>query len=446
MLATVREYGDMGAGGEEIPGQQGRTPPDVQQTMTNRALKVTARAAVTDTLYYGDLFSRAGLDPGDITVESLKRVPVTTKPSLRGRLGEFVSKKADPVLLATTTGTTGLPTSVWFSRRELRTFSALSTIAAITTLGLRDRHVLAYAGCSRATLALTISKESVTRSGASFVHLGMIDPDVCLERLAAPLGLRGKHPQISHVTAPTSYLAALVHAAETNGWQAGDFGLEHIEVAGEILTDALKARTRDALGAEVTDGYLGTETAPAGATGCGQGHLHFGREFAHFEVVDPFTFAETAPGEVGMLVATPYAPYRDCTLLLRYATGDLVRRHGPDLSCPLGHLPATSPILGRFSGPLSLRVHSRQVLELLESEPGVPLPARYCVTGDADHPILHVLVKKDSAQILSRLEERAGELGLPVRGIRLYDDRDDMPPTVPVRADLREETFEMRGC
>ncbi|GAA4499245.1 hypothetical protein GCM10023191_045780 [Actinoallomurus oryzae] len=414
--------------------------------MTNRALRVTARAAATDTAYYGELFSRAGLDPGDLTVESLKRLPVTTKPTLRGRLGAFVSSKAHPALLATTTGTTGMPTSVWFSHRELRIFSALSTIAAVTTLGLRGRHVLAYAGCSRATLALTISKESVTRSGASFVQLGMIDPDICLERLAAPLGLRGKRPQISHVTAPTSYLAALVHAAETNGWQGGDFGLEHIEVAGEILTDALKARARATLGAEVTDGYLGTETAPAGAAYCEEGHLHFGREFAHFEVVDPFTFAETASGEIGMLVATPYVPYRDCTILLRYATGDLVRRLGPALSCAQGHLPATSPILGRFSGPLSLRVHSRQVLELLESEPDVPLPARYSVTGDADRAVLHVLVKKDTALTLSRLEERAQKLGLPVSRIRLYGDRDDMPPTVPVRADLREETFEMKGC
>lgn len=446
MLATVREYGDIGAGDQEIPGGQSRTPPDVQQTMTNRALKVTARAAVSGTLYYGELFSRIGLEPGDMSAESLKHVPVTTKPTLRGRLGAFVSAKAEPALLATTTGTTGMPTSVWFSRRELRIFSALSTIAAMGTLGLRDRHVLAYAGCSRATLALTVSKESVTRSGASFVHVGMVDPDVCLERLAAPLGLRGKRPQISHVTAPTSYLAALVHAAETNGWQAGDFGLEHIEVAGEILTEALKVRARNALGAEVTDAYLGTEVAPAGASGCERGHLHFGREFAHFEILDPVTFAETPPGEVGMVVATPYAPYRDCTMLLRYATGDLVRRHGTDLSCTLAHLPATSPILGRFSGPLSLRVHSRQVLELLESEPGVPLPARYRVTGDADRPVLHVLVEKDTAQILSRLEERAGKLGLPVCEIRLYEDRDDMPPTVPVRADLREATFEMRGC
>jgi phenylacetate-coenzyme A ligase PaaK-like adenylate-forming protein len=445
MLATLREYGDTGTGGQDLPGGHGRTPPDVQKTVTDRALRVTARSAVAGTAYYAELLGRHGVDAGALTAENLEQVPVTTKASLRGRLGAFVSRNAEPALLSTTTGTTGMPTSVWFSRRELRIFSALSTIAAVTALGLRQRHTLAYAGCSRATLALTISEESVVRSGASFVQIGMFDPDICLERLAAPLGLRGKLPQISHITAPTSYLAALVHAATSNGWTAADFGLRNIQVAGEILTDALRARAQEVFGAEVTDSYLSTETAPAGASVCEQGHLHFGHEFAYYEVVDPYTFTRVGPGEIGVLVATPYAPYRDCTLLLRYATGDLVRTVEAPPTCELSHLPATSPILGRFTGPLSLRIHTRRILELLESERGVPLPARYSITEDRDQAVLHVLVGKNTAQVTPRLEERAGELDIPLDGIKTYEDRDDMPPCAPVRADLREGTFELRG-
>jgi hypothetical protein len=40
-------------------------------------------------------------------------------------------------------------------------------------------------------------------------------------------------------------------------------------------------------------------------------------------------------------------------------------------------------------------------------------------------------VKKDTALTLSRLEERAQKLGLPVSQIRLYGDRDDMPRRFP---------------
>ncbi|MET9481742.1 phenylacetate--CoA ligase family protein [Streptomyces sp. NPDC006638] len=468
LIATLAEFGEPGADSALLPGQAGSVDPAVRRTVTERSLRATAVTAARHTAHYRRTFDVLGLDPATLTPETWDRVPVTPKEALRALPAAFVSAASTPALMALTTGTSGTPTAVWFSRDEVEISVAMSTVSAVLGMGLRPRHTLAYAGCSRATLPLLNVEESVTRIGASFVQIGTVDPAVALDRLAAPLGLPGKAPQITHLTVSASYLAALVEEAERNGWHASDFGLESIGVGGEVLSDPLRERAAAALGARITTAYMMTESIPSGGTPCTEGHLHHTTEFGHLEILDPVTHEPTPPGSVGVIVQTPYVPYRDCTLLLRYATGDLVARPDAEPTCELAHLPATSPVLGRWSGPRSVAVPTRSVLNLLESEPDVPLPARYALADGpgagragadsmganragadgphADRPgntVLHVLVRRlPAAALLGRLEERATAAGLALDAIVLHDDPATLPPTGPVRADLREHTFE----
>lgn len=178
---------------------------------------------------------------------------------------------------------------------------------------------------------------------------------------------------------------------------------------------------------------------------CQQGHMHFPTEFAHVEFVDPETLRPAMPGQVAMLVITPYVPYRDCTLLLRYATGDLVRVLNSVPTCELAAFPGSSDILGRYAGPMSIAVPTRSVLELLEAERSVPLPARFSVVEGADGPMLHIVVNGPSTGLLGRLEDEATRLGLRLAGIVLHADRSELPTAAPCRADLREHTFERAG-
>ncbi len=442
LLATLAEFGEPGADSALLPGQRAAIDPAVRQAVTTRSLRATARAAARHTAYYRRVFDELGLDPQRLDLSTWAQVPITPKRALRSLPGAFVSTAANPALMALTTGTSGTPTAVWFSRPELELLTALSTISAALSLGLRPHHTVAYAGCSRATLALVNTAESVTRVGAGFVQLGTIDPESALDRLAAPLGLPGKASQISHLTTSASYLAALVAQAERGGWQPADFGLRQISVGGEVLSAPLRERAAIALGAPVANSYLMTEIVPSGAAPCSQGHLHHSSEFGHLEVLDPQSWEPTAPGGVGMLVHTPYVPYRDCTLLLRYATGDLVRLPASAPDCEAAELPATSDVIGRWSGPLSARLPTRDLLDLLEAEPEVPLPTRYALTEEAAGAVLHVLVRRlPAAALLGRLEERATAAGLPLAAIRLHEDRAALPATTPLRADLREHTF-----
>ncbi|MFC6083209.1 phenylacetate--CoA ligase family protein [Sphaerisporangium aureirubrum] len=442
LVATIREFGEPGEGSALLPGQQGATDPEVRRTVLTRGLRLTARRAATRTAYYQAMFAGLGVRPQELTLESWTALPVTPKAALRGMPAAFVAAGVEPALLALTTGTSGTPTHVWLSRREVDMMVALNTISAVLGQRLRPGHVLAYAGSSRGTIPVLCVSTAVMAVGATFVQLGTLDPEVTLERLAAPLPLPGPARQITHLTVNTSYLAALVSAAEQGGWCAADFGLLSLQSGGEVLSDALRVRARRVFGVEPETGYVLTESMPAGARLCSAGHLHHSTEFAHVEVLDPVTYRPVAPGETGSLVVTPLLPYRECTLLLRYATGDLVRRLGASPACELAAIPATSDILGRYDGPLSLAVPRREVLEILDAEPDVALPARYALVPEPGGPLLHVLARHRSSRLSARLEEAAAARGLPLGGIVLHEDLDAMPPTPPLRADLREHSFD----
>ncbi|NJA58625.1 phenylacetate--CoA ligase family protein [Streptomyces sp. NEAU-H3] len=375
LVATLAEFGEPGEDSALLPGQAGQADPEIRRTVAVRGLRATARAAARHTAYYQRLFAEHGLDPETLTPETWESVPVTEKSALRALPAAFVSAAARPALMALTTGTSGTPTAVWYSRAETEVVVALSTVSAVLGVGLRPHHTMAYGGCSRATLPLLSTEESVTRVGAAFVQIGTVDPALALDRLAAPLNLPGKAPQITHLNVSASYLAALVQTAERDGWRATDFGLEHLAVGGEVLSAPLRERAEAAFGARISAGYMMTETLPSGGTPCTAGHLHHSTEFG--------------------------------------------------------------------SGPLSRSVTTRDLLDLIEAEPEVPLPARYALVDAPRGPELHLRVAALPAHaLLGRLEDRASAARLPLESIVLHDDPDDMPPTGPVRADLREHTFE----
>lgn len=443
LVRTLAEFGTPGEDAAQLPGQGREADAGILRAQAARGLRLTAKAAGR-TAYYRRLFEEHGIKADELTPENwAQSVPVTPKQALRGMPAAFVSDRAKPSLMAMTTGTTGGPTVVWFSADELEIFASLGTISSSLAEGLRARDVIAYANSSRASLTLLSTAALAERIGAGFVPLGAIDPSVTLEHLAAPIMLPDKAPQITRLLCSPSYLAALVGVAEAEGWQPADFGLERIQVGGEIFSGALKSRAEAVFGAAVHTGYMTTEIMPAGGGYCAQGHLHFPPEFGYVEFLCPDTWQPAAPGEIAVIVVTPYSAYRTCTTLLRYATGDLVRVLDGLLTCELAGLPACSDILGRYTGPLSIAVPTRSVLELLESEHAVPLPTRYCLTGHPKGPLLHVVVQSSTSALLARLEDRAERIGLELGGIVLHEHMDDLPVTPPpLRCDLREHSFD----
>lgn len=432
LRATIEEFGEPGEeAGALLPG--GVDPDlEIRRTMADRRLRKTVRQAAAHVPYYHSWFRENGVDPRDITLDTLDKLPPTSKAALRGAASSFVSDDAEPVLLAQTTGTTGPPTSVWFSRYELELAAALSAMSFIMVNGCRERHVVMSTISSRATLAKLTVQQALAMVGAGFVPLGTVDPRIALDRLTERRALPGKEPQVTHLITNASYLGSLVQLVERGPLTPSDFGSLQVLVGGEVLSDPLRRRAEEALGARIIETYAMTETMPTAGIVCEAGHLHLAPEQAHIEVLDPLSHLPAAPGEVGMLVVTPYTQYRDTTLLLRYATGDLVRvlPAGEPVACSMAGMPATSRLLGRTYGALT----TRAILDLLQAVPDVPLPSRYALDGN----VLHVVAGESCR---SQLEERVG--ALPLTGLVLVEDAADLPEPCRVRADLTEHSFEL---
>jgi hypothetical protein len=243
-----------------------------------------------------------------------------------------------------------------------------------------------------------------------------------------------------------SYLGELVTAGLHLGYRPTDFGLEQVFVGGEVVTQELKVRCQELFGpVRFVESYGMTEPWPFGGTRCEQGHLHF--EVAHglLEVLSLETGVPACSGEPGVIVATPFPPFRETTLLLRYDTQDVVRLLAEPLACSLRNLPATSAILGKRCLAIQHErgwIFPRQIVEALEAVRAVPLPARYGFWSVPGGVAVEVLVVADNPDVRRAIVHSLEEQQVPLCALHLITNRGQLRWPMPLRCDLRELSFD----
>jgi phenylacetate-coenzyme A ligase PaaK-like adenylate-forming protein len=187
-----------------------------------------------------------------------------------------------------------------------------------------------------------------------------------------------------------------------------------------------------------------TEIWPFGGDPCEQGHLHFDPAKGLLEVLNPDTGMPALPGQPGAIVATPFPPFRETTLLLRYNTEDMARPLAGPLTCSRRDQPATTNLLGKQR--LAVRHDSgwtfpRNVLEALEASDDVPLPTRFGFWAVPGGVTVEVVTRDQSSQVRGRISAALEANGVPLRELHLLDDRSQLRNPYPLRGDLREMTF-----
>jgi phenylacetate-coenzyme A ligase PaaK-like adenylate-forming protein len=444
---TRHEFGELGTQGADLLGAP-TLDEETRQVMQLRRFRSQAVRAARETAYYRNLFESLGLDPARLSTEEIARLPLTPKAALRADPDAFVCRTARPYLQAMTTGTTGRPTCVSFSKDELRVFFALTALSALWGNDLVPEDIVQISTSARGTLANTCHAGACAHIGAMVYLAGVVEPAHALALLAQRRSLPGKKPRTSVLYTYPSYLGELTECGLRLGYRPADFGLERIIVGGEIVTEGLKARSQQLFGSvQYLQGYGMTEIWPFGGRCCEANHLHFEVSQGLLEVQNPETAAPARAGETGTIVATPFPPYRETTIVLRYDTLDVVRRVGDSsLTCSLRHMPATSQILGKLS--LSVRheggwTFPREIAEALEAVEEVPLPARYGFWAVPGGVGVEVVTRGDAVKVRHTLERRLEEQGVPVRELRLVEDRCSLQNPMPLRGDLREQTFSL---
>jgi phenylacetate-coenzyme A ligase PaaK-like adenylate-forming protein len=446
--ATEREFGPAALGTEAASALGGPVLDEAtRQDMQLRRFRGQAKRAARQTRHYRRLFAKLGIDdPVRLTQAEIARIPLTPKDALREDADAFVRRGAKPVLRAMTTGTTGWPTSVYFSAYELRVIVALSALGMVFDRQLGEEDVVQMNTSSRATLGNIGLAGACAHVGAVAYLTGVVEPAHALALLAQRHRVPGKKERASIVSLYPSYLGEIVHAGLELGYGPGDFGLERVFVGGEVVTEGLKQRAQRLFGpVDFVEGYTMTETIPFGGRPCSEGHLHYEASQGLLELVDPTTARPALPGEPGTIVVTPFPPYRETTILLRYDTEDMAQVVTPPLTCELRNLGATSDLLGKRR--LSVRhdtgwTFPRDVLEALECVEDVPLPARCGFWAVPGGVAVEVVTRAGDGAVLRRvIGDQLESRQVPVRQLYLREHRDELQRPLPLRCDLRETSF-----
>jgi phenylacetate-coenzyme A ligase PaaK-like adenylate-forming protein len=440
--ATHEEFGAIGVGADELLG--GPTLDDeTRKVMQGRRFRAQAVRAAEQTRYYRNMFEHAGIDARSLRYDDIAGLPVTPKEALRDDGEAFVRSGARPAYRSTTTGTTGWPTTVWFSDDENHLIGALSTITFLGQRIIQPEDFVQISISTRARLGVHGVAFSANAIGAVVHPAGMVSAEHTLALLSERHSLPGKKSRVSVMSTYPSYLGELVECGLRLGHRPRDFGLERVLLGGEIVSQALQQRAQDLFGPiQFVQNYGMTELVPFGASMCDQDHLHYEPSVGLVEVLDLETRQRpAADGEAGVIVATPLPPFRETTMLLRYNTEDVVRPIGGPVDCSLRRVPATTNLLGKAR--LSVRhddgwTFVRDVLESLESVPEVPLPARYGFWAVPGGVAVEVVARSTSAAARTAIGDSLAARGVPVRQLRVVGEPGELTHPLPLRCDLKE--------
>ncbi|HET9909512.1 MAG TPA: AMP-binding protein [Anaerolineales bacterium] len=444
ILATQHEFGTLGTDSAEFLGGP-ELDEESRREIQLRRFRTQALRAVNETDYYKQQFDQLGIDPANLKYEDTPRIPITPKEALRSDPEAFVRRGSQPAFRTTTTGTTGKPTSVYFTSHEIQATGLLTAITFLQSGQITPEDIVQISTSSRATLGNTCFSQACQRIGAVWYQTGLVDPTHALMLLSEEHHLPGKKSRASFLNTYASYLGELVEYGLSNRYSPADFGLERISVGGEIVTEGLKKRCQKLFGSvEFIQGYAMTETWPFSGTRCAESHLHFEPSQGLMEVLDPDTHEPVKLGEFGTIVATPFPPYREASVVLRYDTEDVVQAINGPLTCNLKHWPATSDLQGKLR--LSVRgpdgwAHPRQVREALEAIEEVPLPARCGFWSVPGGVAVEVLVRKAESSIHKKIEQNLEEHSVPIKELHLVENPSQLKHPLPLRCDLKEALF-----
>ena len=327
----------------------------------------------------------------------------------------------------------------------MRLYSALQAVHALVGDEMRPGDLLQLSTAARGLLGNLCTIGACAHIGATVFQTGIVGPEYALAELAAPHVVGGKVARVTSLGTYPSYLGALVETGLAHGYSLADFGLRDITLGGEIVSAGVQRRCRQLFGdVKVTQGFGMTEIWPLSGRLCEEGHLHWEWSQGLVEVVHPESGAPVADGEFGVIAATPFMPFRETTLLLRYNTEDTVYAvHHP--ACSLKHLPATSNVQGKLR--LCVRhaqgwTTPRDILEVTEGCDEIPLPGRCGLWPQDVGVAVACLVPRPTPELHGSLAAALTARGVPLRELHLVTRADELRNPLPLRGDLREITFD----
>ena len=347
-------------------------------------LQWSLRHAYENVAQYRKKFDAAGVKPGDCkSLQDLRRFPFTTKADLRETypFGMFAVPMDRIVRIHASSGTTGKPTVVGYTARDIDTWSDLMA-RSIRAAGARpgDKVHVAYGyGLFTGGLGAHYGAE---RLGLAVIPLGggMTERQVQL--------IADFKPEIIMVT--PSYMLAIADEMERQGVDPKASSLRIGIFGAEPWTVQMRASIEQRVGLDAIDLYgLSEVIGPGVAQECAETKdgLTIWEDHFYPEIVDPQSGAPLPEGEKGELVLTSLT--KEALPAIRYRTRDLTRLLPPSARS----MRRMEKITGRSDDMLIIRgvnVFPSQVEELILKTAG--LSPHYVLELSKQGPLDHLTV------------------------------------------------------
>ena len=283
-------------------------------------LKATLRHAYDRVAHYREAFDRAGVHPDDLgELADLGRFPFTTKDDLRRHypFGMFAVPRREIVRIHASSGTTGKPTVVGYTRRDIEVWAEVCARCIKASGGHAGDivHVVYGYGLFTGGLGAHYGAE---RLGCTVVPMsgGMTGRQVQL--------INDFRPDIIMVT--PSYLLAIADEFERQGLDPGTCSLKIGICGAEPWTEAMRREIEQRFAMDALDIYgLSEVIGPGVANECieTKDGLHVWEDHFYPEVIEPATGEVLPDGERGELVLTTLT--KEGMPVIRYRTRDLTR-------------------------------------------------------------------------------------------------------------------------
>jgi phenylacetate-CoA ligase len=293
---------------------------DELRTLQLARLKNALASCYERVPHYRKAFDAAGVRPSDLKeLSDLARFPFTAKDDLRQNypFGMFAVPMEEIVRIHASSGTTGKPTVVGYTRGDIETWSRLMA-RSIRAAGGRssDKIHVAYGyGLFTGGLGAHYGGEHL---GAAVIPVsgGFTERQVQL--------INDFKPDIIMVT--PSYMLAIADEFERQGLDARACSLRIGIFGAEPWTEAMRAEIEGRMSLAALDIYgLSEVMGPGVGQECieTKDGLTLWEDHFYPEIIDPVTGHPVSEGEIGELVLTTLT--KEAMPVIRYRTRDLTR-------------------------------------------------------------------------------------------------------------------------
>ncbi len=377
-------------------------PREAIESLQLKRLQQTVARVQATVPFYREAFARAGVSADKIrSLDDLRRLPFTLKQDMRNNYpyGLFAVPLEQIVRIHASSGTTGKPTVVGYTRRDIDTWSELM---------------------ARSFAAAGVTKGDVIHNAYGYgLFTGGLGAHYGAERIGAsviPMSGGNTKKQImimqdfgsTVLTCTPSYCLYLAEAAREEGLDIRQFKLRVGIHGAEPWSEAMREEIEQKLGIKAIDIYgLSEILGPGVGIECieAQNGLHIWEDHFIPEIIDPESGEVLPYGEKGELVITTIT--KEGIPLIRYRTRDITRLIPEPCICGRTHM-RLERMSGRSDDMLIIRgvnVFPSQIEAVLFNIEGVEPHYQLIVDREDKLDTLEVLVEVNEKVFSDEIKE-----------------------------------------